>query len=190
MIDCFGNPGDANVGSWTGFKSESYGWHMQTKAENKHTYHVDYTNGQLGQYAMPIEKSPFMQMQATNEQSPNTPPWLYFGGMPVQSNPIFAPAASFTSCVQTWQIETELDVSIPHSPVLTSGSGDPFYPLSFVDQKWLDVQAADNLKITYNSKFAGRYVFNVKAPAEAADLAIEPETMATATQKDKKKIVI
>ena len=92
---------------------------MQTKAEKKHTYHVDYSNAQNGQYAMPIEKSPFMQMQATNDQSPNTPPWLYFGGMPVQSNPIFAPTPSFTSCVHTWQIETELDISIPNSPVLT-----------------------------------------------------------------------
>ena len=75
LIDCFGNPGEANVGSWTGFKSESDGWHMQTKAENKHAYHVDYGNGQLGQYAMPIEKSPLFQMQVTNDQSPNTPPY-------------------------------------------------------------------------------------------------------------------
>ena len=79
---------------------------------------------------------------------------------------------------------------MPNSPVLTSSSGDPFYPLSFVDQKWLDVVAADNLKISYNSKYAGRYVYNVKAPAVAATMAIEPETLAPAPQKDKKKIVI
>ena len=127
-----------------------------------------------------------MQMQVTNDQSPNTPPWIYFGGMPVQSNPIFSPAASFTSCVHTWQIETELDVAMPHSPVLTSSSGDPFYPLSFVDQKWFDVLSTDNLKVSYNSKFAGRYVFNVAAPAEAA--VMETESATVAPQKDKKKL--
>ena len=131
-----------------------------------------------------------MQMQATNDQSPNTPPWLYFGGMPVQSNPIFAPAATFTSCVHTWQIETELDVTMPLSPIVTSSADDPYYPISFVDHKWFDVLSTDHLKVTYNSKFGGRYVFNVAAPKQAAALAIEPETMDTAPQKNKKKIVI
>ena len=188
LVDCFGNPGDANIGSWTGFKSDPLGYQMQTKAENKHAYHVDYRNGALGQYAFPIEKSAFMQMQATNDQSPNTPPWLYFGGMPVQSNPIFAPAATFTSCVHTWQIETELDVTMPLSPIVTSSADDPYYPISFVDHKWFDVLSTDNLKVSYNSKYGGRYVYNVSAPAEASVKEIESATVAQ--QKDKKKIVI
>ena len=62
LIDCFGNPEDANIGSWTGFKSEPDGRNMQTKAEKKHSYHIDYGNRQLGQYAFPIEKAAFMRL--------------------------------------------------------------------------------------------------------------------------------
>lgn len=118
-------------------------------------------------YFTNIEKSPILVNQATNEQSAQCPPWIYFGGLSVQSNPVFAPTPTFSSCVHTWCIETEIDIVIPLSPLTTNGT-TPFFPLSYYDPKTLvqDVSAA-----MVNLRYAGRYGFHRSTSflAEAAN---------------------
>lgn len=118
-------------------------------------------------YTTNIEKSPILSNQVTNEQSAQCPPWLYFGGLSVQSNPVLAATPTFSSCVHTWCVETELDVVIPLSPLTVHGAL-PFYPLSYFDPKTLveDVSSA-----MVHLRYAGRYGFHraTKFMAEAAN---------------------
>ena len=107
-------------------------------------------------YYSPLEKSPVLANQVTNEQSAQCPPWIYFGGLSVQSNPVLAATPSFSSCVHTWCVETELDIVIPLSPLTVHGS-IPFFPLSYYDPKTLTEDVTNYLP---SLRYAGRYGFH------------------------------
>ncbi|ASM93488.1 VP1 [Lupine feces-associated densovirus 2] len=64
-------------------------------------------------YTSPIDKSPYMVNQMGQTQTPDAPPLVTFGCMPVQSNPVNASAPTFSPACIIWQIETELEVEIP-----------------------------------------------------------------------------
>lgn len=56
----------------------------------------------------PIEKAPYMSRQFGQSLTPDHAPLLHFGVMPVQSNPVNAPKATFANVAMIWEIETEL----------------------------------------------------------------------------------
>ncbi len=59
-------------------------------------------------YNSPIEKAPYMSRQFGQSLTPDHAPLLHFGVMPVQSNPVNAPKATFANVAMIWEIETEL----------------------------------------------------------------------------------
>lgn len=63
-------------------------------------------------YFSPIDKAPYMVNQIDQPQTPDCPPLVTFGCMPVQSNPVNASTATFTAACIIWQVETELEVSL------------------------------------------------------------------------------
>lgn len=62
-------------------------------------------------YNVLIEKAPYLQNQLSMNQSPDRPPLIHFGCMPVQSNAALATTATFSNVVVQWMIETELHVN-------------------------------------------------------------------------------
>nr|QTE04091.1 MAG: VP1 [Motacilla cinerea ambidensovirus] len=59
-------------------------------------------------YNTPIDKAMFMVRQLSHDLTPDHPPLLHFGVLPVQSNPVNAPSATFANVAMVWEVETEL----------------------------------------------------------------------------------
>lgn len=73
------------------------------------------TKTQAFGYETILEKSQLMQRNVGDSNTPDAPPTLTFGVLPVQSNAALSPTATFANVVVQWYIETELEVE--HSPV-------------------------------------------------------------------------
>lgn len=72
------------------------------------------TSQQIGfdfAYQTRIEKADVMTRNMNDRASPDAPPLITFGCMPVQSNAALAPTATFADVVVQWQIETTLHVN-------------------------------------------------------------------------------
>lgn len=71
--------------------------------------------GERSQYAMRVEKSHWLSNQLGQQLSPDRPPLVHFGCMPVQSNAPLAATATFSNCAIQWMLECELDVCTNYS---------------------------------------------------------------------------
>lgn len=82
-------------------------------------------------YARRIEKSHWLSKQIGQMMTPDRPPLVHFGCMPVQSNAALATTANFSNAVIQWEIETELEVCLNYSylqeqfPLMYLKSWDP-----------------------------------------------------------------
>lgn len=59
---------------------------------------------------LPLEKSPYMSHFGTQDMSNKSPPLIYFGCLPIQSNAPLANKATFSPGVVVWKISTKLHV--------------------------------------------------------------------------------
>lgn len=70
----------------------------------------DSTNGLTFQWEQIIDKAPYLTNQQQHQMTPDQPPLVHFGCMPVQSNAALAATPTFANAVIQWQVEFELDV--------------------------------------------------------------------------------
>lgn len=62
-------------------------------------------------YTSPIDKAPWMSRQYGQRLTPDAPPLVLFGCMPVQSNAALAATPTFADVVIQWGIQTEIHVT-------------------------------------------------------------------------------
>ena len=81
-------------------------------------------------YQTRIELSHLFQRNAGRQQTPDRPPMLHFGCLPVQSNAALASTATFANAVVQWVVETELICHYQHDYLL------PDDDRLFVNEAW------------------------------------------------------
>lgn len=82
-------------------------------------------------YDMLIEKSSWLQNNTSHAITPDAPPLVHFGCMPVQANAALSPTPSWANAVIQWQVECELDIKYsydflsPNLPIVVHQKYDP-----------------------------------------------------------------
>lgn len=61
-------------------------------------------------HTLPLEKAPYMSHFPTQDLSPKSPPLIYFGCLPIQSNAPLTSTATFSPGVVAWKISCKLHV--------------------------------------------------------------------------------
>lgn len=135
----------------------------QKNKSDEHTESPTWSHIGISEYenADSLEKSGYTSVVNRNRQSPNQPPFIYFGCMPIQSNAPLAAAPVFSPGVVQWKVETELDVfvNINYENV---GYGDY---VSFAQYDAVHLAGNRNNKNVPSDRMAGKAVWTVKPEA-------------------------
>lgn len=112
------------------------GWNTVAYAQFKHEHAEEVPSDNLViesnmvNFNTRIELSHAFQRQIGQHLTPDRPPMIHFGCMPVQSNAALASTATFANAVVQWVVETELICHYQHDFVL------PDTYRSYVQQAW------------------------------------------------------
>lgn len=82
-------------------------------------------------YTRRVEKSHWLANQEGQMLTPDRPPLVHFGCMPVQANPPLADPPVFANCAVQWEVEAEMDVCCNFANLGTFGN--PLYYLKAWD---------------------------------------------------------
>lgn len=104
-------------------------------------------------YDQPIDKAPFLVRQEGDHTTPDHPPLVHVGVMPVQSNAVLGPTASFSNVAVQWMIQTEITVHYHYN------YWDPTYSIPYLKMfspDWINIKMLSD---------DGDYPFNQTRPA-------------------------
>lgn len=128
-----------------------------------------------------IEKAPIITRNVGNGLTPDCPPMVFFGCMPVQSNAALSPNASFANAVIQWVVETEL-ITHTHHDLFMPDLVRTYVTQSWDPQTWGGTSISFGASNTYNppvAYIANRAVTYVAPPPsqEARGARYSAETM-------------
>ena len=127
--------------------------YLGAQAVNIRSAHVANTIAAMP-YNAPIEKAPCLVRQQGQPMTSDHCPLIHFGVMPVQSNPVNAPAATFAAVAAIWLVETEIDIE-SHTDYPFAGTLQPY--LKSWDP-WLSQR--DFASTYFNTNYGGLFMCN------------------------------